>query len=328
MLRTYTCQTDKLVLVEALPKAKDTESFVWFDLFNPTPEEDRLVEQQLGISIPSRDEMEEIELSSRLYHEDGAEFMTMTAVTNLDTDELVKTPITFVLKGSSLVTVRYMEPKPFSTFIARAQRPKVVACATAEQIMVSLIESNIDWIADGLESVGTEVDRLSREVFRNNTSSVSKKTRNLQSVIEQIGRKGDFLTMLRESLVSTARHVSYYTAVSARDRRASIDTKQRTRVVQRDLAFLIDHATFLSTKINFLLDATLGLVNLEQNQIIKIFSVAAVVFLPPTLVASIYGMNFEYMPELEWLIGYPWALGLMVSSALLPYWYFKRRGWL
>jgi magnesium transporter len=204
----------------------------------------------------------------------------------------------------------------------------VVACATAEQIMVGLIESNIDWIADGLESVGNEADRLSREVFRNKAPNVTKKTRDLQSVVEQIGRKGDLLTMLRESLVSTARHVAYYNAVTTRDRRTSKDTKQRSKLVQRDVAFLTDHATFLSNKITFLLDATLGLVNLEQSQIIKIFSIAAVAFLPPTLVASIYGMNFENMPELEWFLGYSWALGLMVLSAVLPYLYFKKRGWL
>jgi magnesium transporter len=328
MLYIYTCYNDKLAPAETLPPVQDGDSVIWFDLFNPTPQEDRLVEQRLGISIPTRDEMEEIELSSRLYHEDSAEFMTMTAVTNFDTDELVKTPITFILKGSSLVTVRYMEPKPFSTFIARAQRPKVVACATAEQIMVGLIESNIDWIADGLESVGNEADRHSREVFRNKAPNVTKKTRDLQSVMEQIGRKGDLLTMLRESLVSTARHVAYYNAVTARDRRTSKDTKQRSKLVQRDVAFLTDHATFLSNKITFLLDATLGLVNLEQSQIIKIFSIAAVAFLPPTLVASIYGMNFENMPELEWFLGYSWALGLMALSAVLPYLYFKKRGWL
>jgi magnesium transporter len=204
----------------------------------------------------------------------------------------------------------------------------VVACATAEQIMVGLIESNIDWIADGLESVGNEADRLSREVFRNKAPNVTKKTRDLQSVVEQIGRKGDLLTMLRESLVSTARHVAYYNVVTAGDRRTSKDTKQRSKLVQRDVAFLTDHATFLSKKITFLLDATLGLVNLEQSQIIKIFSIAAVAFLPPTLVASIYGMNFENMPELEWFLGYSWALGLMALSAVLPYLYFKKRGWL
>jgi magnesium transporter len=132
--------------------------------------------------------------------------------------------------------------------------------------------------------------------------------------------------MLRESLVSIARHIAYYTAATAGDRRKHQDIRQRGKLVQRDVVFLTDHAAFLSNKVNVLLDATLGLINLEQKQIIKIFSVASVVFLPPTLVASIYGMNFKYMPKLEWLFGYPWAVGLMVLSALLPYWYFKRRG--
>ena len=328
MLRLYTFQNDRLVLVEALPPAQEKEPVVWFDLINPTPEEDQLVERRLGISVPTRDEMEEIELSARLYHEGDAEFMTMTAVTRLDTDEPVKTPITFIVRGASLVTVRYMEPKAFAMFATRAQRPHAVPCATGEQVMAGLIEATIDRIADALETVGTEVDGLSREVFRSKASNVSKKTRDLRSVLEQIGRKGDFLTMISESLVSIARHVAYYTALEGWDHRTSKEARQRAKLVQRDVTFLSDHAAFLSSKINFLLDATLGLINLEQSQTIKIFSVAAVVFLPPTLVASIYGMNFDYMPELEWLLGYPWALGLMVLSAILPYLYFKKRGWL
>jgi magnesium transporter len=328
MLRSYMCDDDRLVLVDGPPPAGDREAVVWFDLVNPTPEEDHLVEQRLGISIPTRDEMEEIELSARLYHEVGAEYMTMTAVTRLDTDEPVKTPVTFILKGASLVTVRYMEPKPFAMYAARAQRPGALACGSGEQVMAGLLEATIDRIADALETVGSEVDVLSREVFRNKAANVSKKTRDLKSVIEQIGSKGDFLTMIRESLVSIARHVAYYTALDTADHRVNKDARQRAKLVQRDVAFLSDHASFLSSKIDFLLDATLGLINLEQSQTIKIFSVAAVVFLPPTLVASIYGMNFEAMPELEWLLGYPFAIGLMLLSAALPYLYFKRRGWL
>jgi magnesium transporter len=328
MLRSYTCRNDRLVLVETSSPAADGESIVWFDLLNPTPEEDHLVERRLGVSVPTRDEMEEIELSARLYHEGGAEYMTMTAVTKLDTDEPVKTPISFILKGASLVTVRYMEPKAFAMFATRAQRPGGLPCASGEQVMAGLLETAIDRIADALETVGTEVDGLSREVFRNKASSVTKKTRDLRSVIEQIGRKGDFLTMISESLVSIARHVAYYTALDTTVHRMNKEARQRAKLVQRDVAFLSDHATFLSSKITFLLDATLGLINLEQSQTIKIFSVAAVVFLPPTLVASIYGMNFEQMPELQWLLGYPWALGLMLFSAILPYLYFKRRGWL
>jgi magnesium transporter len=328
MLRCYTCQKDRLVPVEASSPAGGQESVVWFDLVNPTPEEDHLVETRLGISVPTRDEMEEIELSARLYHEAGADYMTMTAVTKLDTDEPVKSPVTFILKGASLVTVRYLEPRPFAMFAARAQRPGGLLCASGEQVMAGLLEATVDRIADALETVGTEVDGLSREVFRSKTANVTKKTRDLRSVIEQIGRKGDFLTMISESLVSIARHVAYYTALDTPDHRMNKDGRQRAKLVQRDVVFLSDHATFLSSKITFLLDATLGLINLEQSQTIKIFSVAAVVFLPPTLVASIYGMNFEFMPELDWLAGYPFALGLMLVSAVLPYLYFKRRGWL
>ena len=201
--------------------------------------------------------------------------------------------------------------------------------------MLGLVEAIIDRAADALERIGDEVDAISREVFRNKSPSVSKKTHNLQSLIEQIGRKGDLLTKIRESLVSIARLVAYHSAIEssgrvldATRRKSPKEIRQRIKLIQRDATSLGDHAIFLSGKINFLLDATLGLINLEQNQIIKIFSVAAVVFLPPTLVASIYGMNFDFMPELHWLPGYPLALALMVLSAVVPYLYFKQRGWL
>ena len=143
---------------------------------------------------------------------------------------------------------------------------------------------------------------------------------------EQIGRKGDMLTMARESLLTIVRLTSFHQA-SGNSKQAR-DLRQELKILQRDASALSDHASFLSNKINFLLDATLGLINLEQNQIIKIFSVAAVVFLPPTLVASIYGMNYDIMPELHWSYGYPFALGLMILSAIFPYLFFKRKGWL
>jgi len=165
-------------------------------------------------------------------------------------------------------------------------------------------------------------------VFRKKAGNASKQTRNLQSIIEQIGRQGDFLSMIGESLISIMRLVTYHTAVEAESRKASREARQKVKTLQRDVASLSDHTARLSSKVNFLLDATLGLINLEQNAIIKIFSVAAVAFLPPTLVASIYGMNFEDMPELKWMVGYPYALVLMLLSAVLPYLYFKRRGWL
>ncbi|NKL07038.1 magnesium transporter CorA family protein [Rhizobium leguminosarum] len=331
MLRTYWHHADHLALAPPIPVPEAaTASPVWHDLLNPTPEEDRSVEHQLGIVIPTREEMEDIELSARLYQESGAEFMTMTALTGLDGDDPVKTPVTFILKGSSLVTVRYAEPKPFDVFLLRAQRTNGggVSCANGEMLMTGLIEALIDRLADALERLGNEIDAVSREVFRSKVSNVTKKTQDLRSLIEQLGRKADFLTAIRESLISISRLVAYHAALENPESRPSKEIRQRIKLLQRDATSLGDHANFLSGKINFLLDATLGLINLEQNQIIKIFSVAAVVFLPPTLVASIYGMNFDVMPELKWYLGYPFAILLMVLSAVMPYLYFKRRGWL
>ena len=333
MLSIHSRQGAQMVPLSDFAEAEDNP-VIWIDLLNPTPDEVRRLEAHLGIALPTRDEMAEIELSDRLYNEDGAEFMTMTVVANVDTDEPVKAPITFILKGPTLVTMRHIELRPFSNYTTKALRGGV-PCATGESVMLGLIETLIDRIADTLERTGDEVDAISREVFRGKSDKVSKKTRNLQSLIEQLGNRGDLLTKLRESLVSISRLVAYHTAVETNfraldstRRKSPRDIRQRTKLIQRDSAALGEHAIFLSGKITFLLDATLGLINLEQNQIIKIFSVAAVVFLPPTLVASIYGMNFEFMPELDWAAGYPWALGLMLVSAIIPYLSFNYRGWL
>jgi magnesium transporter len=195
--------------------------------------------------------------------------------------------------------------------------------------MLSLIEALGDRLADALERTATEIDSISREVFRRRRiAGEAVKARDLEGLLERIGASGDLLTKVRESLVSINRVLTYHTTVEQNDRKAGKEAKVRAKTLYRDVVALTDQTAFLSNKVNFLLDATLGLINLQQNQIIKIFSVAAVVSLPPTLVASIYGMNFEYMPELKWLGGYPFAITLMILSAILPYWYFKRRGWL
>ncbi|WP_439543399.1 magnesium/cobalt transporter CorA [Hyphomicrobium sp.] len=329
MLRSYRRDNNHLVLVQEGLAAPPTTPLVWLDLFNPTPEEDRYVEQLLGIDLPTLEEMQEIEVSARLYQVNGAEFMTLTAITQLDSEDPTTTPITFVLKGSTVLTVRYAETKAFANFINRAQKPNTVPCANGEQVMMSLIESICDRLADALERVGVNIDAISRAVFRRKSKrKVSRTTQELQQVIEKIGQDGDLLTKVRESLVSINRVLTYHTSADQTDKQLTKDARARSKVLYRDVSALADQATFLSNKVNFLLDATLGLINLQQNQIIKIFSVAAVVFLPPTLVASIYGMNFDYMPELKWAFGYPGALVLMVLSAVGPYLYFKQRGWL
>jgi magnesium transporter len=333
MIKTYRLAENRLQPLDgvAMPATAGAlpSDVVWLDVTSPTAEEDRLVEQVLGISLPTREEMEEIEVSSRLYHEDGAEFMTVTAVVHIDTEQPETTPITFILKDNVLATVRYAESRAFANLVARSQKAGAVQCDGGEQIMMSLIETLGDRMADALEAVGRNIDGISRAVFRRKPGEkVSKTTDELQSIIEKIGRDGDLLTKVRESLVSIARVLTYHTTIELGDKRKAKDARLRAKVLHRDTVALTDQATFLSNKINFLLDATLGLINLQQNQIIKIFSVAAVVFLPPTLVASAYGMNFRYMPELGWVWGYPSAIVLMVVSAILPYMYFKSRGWL
>jgi magnesium transporter len=328
MLRIYAREVDRLALVNA-PDSGVQRTYVWFDLVSPLAAERRIVEDEFGIELPTRDEMEEIELSARLFQEDGAAFMTMTALAGLDGELPRKAPLTFVLKGDKVVTLRHAEHRPFESHAARLGRPNGSTVGlTGEVVMIGLIEAMTDRLADTLERLANEIDAISGEIFRGKASNATKKTHDLQSLIEQIGTKGDFLTMIRESLVSISRLTAYHAALETDDRVMAKELRPRLKLVQRDAVSLGEHAASMSAKINFLLDATLGLINLEQNKIIKIFTVASVVFLPPTLVASVYGMNFDVMPELKWGIGYPWAMLLMVLSAAMPFLYFKKRGWL
>jgi magnesium transporter len=334
MLRIYNRENDHIVahditVGDGTAPLETHAGAPWIDMLAPASSEARYVESILGISIPTREEMQEIEISARLYSESGAEFMTITGLSQLDTDTPVASPITFILKGGALVTVRYEEPRPFQAFSIRAARSGAVPCATGEQVMFGLLEALIDRMADALERVGLKIDSFSREVFRHaEPKHRSSRTRDFESIIEQIGREGDLLGMVRESLVSINRLLTYHNAVEDADKKATRDARVRLKILQRDVSSLSDHASYLSGKINFMLDSTLGLINLEQNQIIKIFSIAAVCLMPPTLVASLYGMNFKHMPELEWTYGYPMAIGLMLISAIVPVIYFRRKGWL
>lgn len=326
MIRVFRIKDNCLQQVEGLSGLDAGKDTVWIDLLAPTVDEDRAVEDLLRISIPTREDMEEIELSARLYDESGAEYMTMLAVAQMMIDDPVKTPVTFILHGSTLVTVRYEELTAMTQYVSSAQKRGGVVPASAEGIMLGIIESFINRIADSLEGLGSHVDTISREIFRGKKAKANRKTGTLQVAIRRIGAHGDLLGMLRESLGSISRVLLHHQ--SKLPEGAPKALKGRIGSLSRDAASLADHAGFLSGKMNFLLDATLGMINLEQNQIIKIFSIAAVVFLPPTLVASVYGMNFHHMPELDFEFGYPLALLAMIVSALLPLAYFKKKGWL
>jgi magnesium transporter len=300
---------------------------VWIDLLNPTRDEDRQVEQLLGISVPTREEMAEIEASSRLYQEGGAYYMTAIVLHQPETKNSrpIGTPVTFVIAGNRLVTVRYAEPKAFQIFLGRAQKKDAV-CMTGTAVLVGLLEAIIDREADRVERIQGDVDKLSHTVFDVKGGQRTRSNR-FDVAIRSIGQEGELTSRSRESLLTLDRLLTYFSHVMG-ERGDDKALRARVKTASRDVQSLADHIGYMSAKITFLLDATLGMINNEQNTIIKIFSVLAVALMPPTLVGTIYGMNFKHMPELEWLWGYPWALVLMLLSAVLPYFFFKRKGWL
>lgn len=324
MLTLFSCPQgigEKLIVT---PGTTSLPPAVWFDLLEPTREEFRAVETALGIELPSREEMQEIELSSRLYEERGALFMTASLVAKIDTDRPETHAVTFVVTPTALVTVRYTDPLPFITFAARALKSPY-SCATADGTFVGLLEAIVDRIADVLERTSATIEQVSRGVFGQDQKT-KRQGKALQDALEGIGRGGTLVSEISESLMSLSRAVAFFSATA--ESWLHKETKTHVKTLTRDIRSLHEHAAFLNSKTNFLLDATLGMINIEQNTIIKIFSVAAVAFLPPTLIASIYGMNFANQPELHWEYGYPMALCLMVLSAVLPFFYFRRKGWL
>lgn len=301
------------------------DSPVWIDMVHPTTEEEAAVQSALKVELPTREEMQEIEISSRLYRENGSLFMTATLLSNTDTDTPEAKPATFILSGDRLLTIRYTEPRPFRAFATRAQRVGG-GFTRGDYVLVGLLDAIVDRTADILERIAADIDTISHDIFEYESKDPTK-GRDFQGILHRIGRKGDLSSKGRESLLSIGRLLAFLNQ-SLDVQKCGMDAKSRIDTLVHDVHALTDHATFLSNKINFLLDATLGMINTEQNAIIKIFSVAAVAMMPPTLIASIYGMNFKFLPELGWPFGYPMALLLMVISALLPWWYFKRRGWL
>ena len=325
MLSVYVPHGTNLDRVPVEAGGQVPESAIWFDLIQPTQQEDKLVESAVGISVPTREEMQEIEVTSRLYVENGARYMTATLMCQSDTDAPKTTPVTFILSGHRLVTVRYDEPRPFMIVGNKLARV-CPAGANGEMVLMDLLDAVIDRAADILERIGLEVDQVSHAIFEPEEAAPDRAKR-YHDILKTIGRKGDLTSKVRESLVSIGR-VLLYLANEADSMRWAKEVRAQLRGMQRDVQSLSDHAAYMSNKITFLLDALLGMVTLEQNNVIKIFSIAAVVLLPPSLVATIYGMNFKNMPELEWTFGYPLALGLILVAAVLPYFFFKWKKWL
>jgi magnesium transporter len=302
----------------------DLERLVWIDLLNPTADEETTLEAQLGVDIPTREEMQRLEVSGRLYKEDNALVMTATLPARTDSDDLLMAAVAFVLIDGKLVTVRYHEPRVFKTFPQRAAQSNL-GCATGESVLIALLEATADRLTDILERAEEEVDAISRDIFRSDAPKSA--SRDLMSTLQLIGRKGDLCSNIQVCALSLQRLTGFFGQELA-EKADGKEPRRRVRTLEHYLQSLSGHASFASQKVTFLLEATLGMISIEQSNIIKIFSIAAGIFLPPTLIASIYGMNFSFMPELRWQYGYPLAMVLMLASALLPFWWFKRRGWL
>jgi magnesium transporter len=296
---------------------------LWIDLLSPSKEEEALVEQQCKLEIPTREEMGEIELSSRLYKESGTLYMTATMIAQADSPAPMLDPVSFMLTQQQLITIRYIEPKSFKLVVANFNKLDNTP-HDAITVFIELLDATVDRLADILELVGRRMDEYSKTIFQNQTVSAAKL--DYKILMQQMGANADLNTKVCESLITFNRLITFFSQMAA----LRIDENHLLRLgtQSKDISSLSDHAIFLSAKVNFLLDATLGMVSIEQNNIIKIFSVAAVIFLPPTLVASIYGMNFKGMPDLDWHYGYAYALGLILFAAWLPYRFFKHKKWL
>jgi magnesium transporter len=287
----------------------------WVDLVDPSDDERTLVESMYRQELPDPDEVEEIEATARFFEDDDGLHIHSLFLHELHNRPHTST-VAFTLNPGRLVTLHDHDLPVFRLLRLRARREAGLV-SDPMSILLALFETKVEDLADTLEQVYTALDELSRQVLEDNSTK-------LESVIDELARHEDANGKVRLCLMDTQRAMSYL----LRKGRLNAEQADLVREILRDVESLLPHSAFLFEKVNFLMDATQNFINIEQNQIIKIFSIAAVVFLPPTLIASIYGMNFHNLPELSWTYGYPVALGMMVLSGVAPYWYFKRKGWL
>ncbi|WP_275789254.1 magnesium transporter CorA family protein [Pararhizobium gei] len=325
MITAYRDTGEAVTLRVGEPLSSLPPGIVWIDMLRPDKAEDLMVEQLLGIEVPTREDLKDIEPSSRLYTSKNAVFMTASLVCKAETSLPNLTDVAFVLTQGLLITVRYEEPRAFELFRAAMHRIPG-GCGSGTILAVRLFETIIDRTAEILEIAVARIDALSIQVFGDRTVGKRRPPHYLEEKLMDVASHHRLVAKTRDSLASLSRVLTFiYTVPSVQQNK---ETVELCRAISRDIQSLSEHASFISGNITFLLDASLGLINVEQNAIIKIFSIASVVFLPPTLVASLYGMNFEFMPELHWTYGYPMAIVAMALSAVIPFYFFRWKGWL
>ncbi|EHH66991.1 magnesium transporter CorA family protein [Gluconobacter morbifer] len=304
----------------------DIRKTIWIDLINPTPVEIADAEKDLQVHIPRRSELEEIESSSRHREQDGNLYLSTPLVKRTD-DSAFSLPIGLVLTGNGhLITVRYADYFAFDTLGRRqAERPPGTPEPTAIELLVEVIEDIINRLADVLEGLARALDTVSRRVFNADQPRNPAQTGEmLRITLRRLGHAGDLASMIRDSLLGLDRMLIY---VGDRADKTSADLSNRVKVASRDISSLNDFVAQTVNKVQFLLDATLGFISIEQNDGMKVLTVVSSIGITPTLIAGIYGMNFKFMPELGWKYGYPYGLCLMALSVILPLFWFWRRGW-
>ena len=318
MLFTYRNDGGKLV-------PSGVEDALWLDLCKPEPDELARV-TGLVPEVPSLADLEEIEISARLYREEGFDYLTVLVpgLSREDGVTPVTGPVAFILGKGRVMTVRYHSPRPFETYAPRADKVGM-GCGGPDRVFLGLCEEIIGRIADLLEGAGRELDKITKAIFT--TEGMGPEAVVLQRALETSGRQSDMVGNCRLSLLTLERALGFFRV--GLEAKGSVEPLKATIIgLSRDIQSLEVHGDYLSSRVAQATDATLGMINLAQNTTVRIVSVVAVLFLPPTLIASIYGMNFHLMPELDFALGYPMALGLMVASALITWFVFKWKKWM
>ncbi|WPX96475.1 magnesium transporter CorA family protein [Candidatus Bandiella euplotis] len=303
------------------------ENTIWIDLIEHQPEEEKYIERILNIEAPTEEEMGKFEVISPFYMENGVHYMTVTVLDKASEDYPDSIAVTFILTDKHLITARYDKPKSFDYLNSWILRNKTKSFQP-EYVLTTTVDFMVSCCADILEEVGNETDALLKVVFEKPIDRKKNSSEFYNDIIRRIGYAGNIISKNRESLVSLNRMIIYFSQIDDAKYMNKKDSRLRIKHLSREIGSLSEYANFLSQRTSFLLDATLGMISVEQNIIIKAFTVAAAVFMPPTLIASVYGMNFKYMPELNFAFGYPLSLLFILISALIPYFYFKRKGWL
>ena len=327
MLNIFTLANGRL-FQEEIESLEELSKFqpIWVDLESPTVDEKRWVTQYYGLSIPEDAMDEDIEESARFYEEDNGELHIRSDFLIDDHDHPRSVRVAFILNLTNpdlrskgvLFSIHDEDVPVFRLLRLRARRaPGLIE--DAREVLLKLFDADAEYSADTLEGIYDDLEKVSTQVLSGDVTDARA-----GEVLGAIARQEDLNGRIRRNVMDTRRAVSFM----MRSKMLNAEQFEEARQILRDIESLDSHTAFLFEKINFLLDATVGFINIDQNPIIKIFSVASVALLPPTLIASIYGMNFKYMPELDWAMGYPYALGIMLASALGPMWYFRKRGWL